>query len=320
MPTYQTETLPLPIRWTSRFALFSFGVCVLGLVMHRLGLPTPVAFNMLVLAYLGCAIAFVLALVGAAMIWQTGRNGTARVVTALLLCFTMLAGAVAALAVGKSYPAINDVSTDTRAPPQFVELAKLRTQASNPIAYPATFASVQATAYPDLKSLVIDRSLDETYEVVLDVLKRQRLGIVREDPAGFIEAIDRTLVVGFTDDVAVRITGDEAQARIDIRSAARFGSLDFGNNALRVRTLLKEIVVRLEETIPAADGIKAASGDKSKKNAVKEEKGSDRKQPIPRKPLNRERTDVQREPERKAQRPEATAGQGPDKRQARSAE
>jgi len=58
---------------------------------------------------------------------------------------------------------------------------------------------------------------------------------------GYIEAVARTPIMGFRDDVAVRIRGVGQGARVDVRSASRYGRHDFGTNAARVRVLLDDI-------------------------------------------------------------------------------
>ena len=66
--------------------------------------------------------------------------------------------------------------------------------------------------------------------------------------AGMLEASDQTLLVGFTDDVVVRVEGSSNRSRIDVRSASRYGKFDFGQNAARVRRFLAEIQARAEAT------------------------------------------------------------------------
>lgn len=58
---------------------------------------------------------------------------------------------------------------------------------------------------------------------------------------GRIEAVARTTIMGFRDDVVVRVRPDEEGARVDVRSASRYGVHDFGANASRVRALLEDI-------------------------------------------------------------------------------
>ena len=55
---------------------------------------------------------------------------------------------------------------------------------------------------------------------------------------GRIEAVARTAIMGFRDDVVIRIRPDPDGARIDIRSTSRYGRHDFGTNAARVRLAL----------------------------------------------------------------------------------
>jgi hypothetical protein len=64
---------------------------------------------------------------------------------------------------------------------------------------------------------------------------------------GYIEAVDRTLLFGFTDDIAIRVSGTPKAAKIDIRSSSRFGQHDLGRNAQRIRRFYAEIKTRLAE-------------------------------------------------------------------------
>ena len=48
-------------------------------------------------------------------------------------------------------------------------------------------------------------------------------------------------IMGFRDDVALRVRADGDGARIDVRSASRYGRHDFGTNAARIRSLLEDI-------------------------------------------------------------------------------
>lgn len=247
-------------RWTSRIALFSFGVLASALLLHRLlSLPTPIALNLTVFAMAGAALSLLFSLFGAVGIWRTGRPGTPRIVFATLVSLGLLAWPLVFLPTYQKLPRINDVTTDAVSPPQFETLAKMRPPGANPVAYPgAKFAAKQAKAYPDIKPIEVDRSADEVFELVLDAARRLKLDVVRNEPPdletgrpGIIEAQDRTMILGFYDDVAIRVAGNDEQARVDVRSASRYGRHDFGRNADRIRQILKEIVVRLESVVPA---------------------------------------------------------------------
>jgi uncharacterized protein (DUF1499 family) len=61
--------------------------------------------------------------------------------------------------------------------------------------------------------------------------------------AGRIEASQQSRWFRFTDDVVIRIVGDEDGSRIDMRSTSRQGHSDYGVNAARLRaymSLLRE--------------------------------------------------------------------------------
>jgi Protein of unknown function (DUF1499) len=56
-----------------------------------------------------------------------------------------------------------------------------------------------------------------------------------------IEAVARTPIMGFRDDVVVRVSFDQDGSRVDVRSTSRYGRTDFGTNAARIRRLLSDI-------------------------------------------------------------------------------
>lgn len=250
-------------RWTSRLAFFCLLLVVATFFLHRLfGMPTPVAANVLITALAGAAIAVLLGLIAGVRIWRHGGDGAARIFVGVGVAILMLTGPLVVMAMARSYPMIYDVSTDTSSPPPFDVLALSRTPAENTATYPgARFGEQQVKAYPDLKPMILNRSRSEAFDLVVEALKRQNLKIVREQEPnaengtpGFIEAVDRSLILGLYGDVAVRVSGTEEMARVDLRSASRFGQNDLGQNAERLRLIMKEIVARMEETVPTADG------------------------------------------------------------------
>jgi uncharacterized protein (DUF1499 family) len=58
---------------------------------------------------------------------------------------------------------------------------------------------------------------------------------------GRIEAVSRTPIMGFREDVVVRVRADGEGARVDVRSSSRYGPHDLGGNAARITRLLEEI-------------------------------------------------------------------------------
>lgn len=255
--------------WSGRVAVFSAALLISALFLHRLfSVPTPVALNLLKLSILGGLVAMALSALAVVEIWRHGSRGTSRVVLASLLSLCVVAWPLLALPQVRAYPEINDVTTDTVSPPPFDTLAARRPPGANVPDYPGeTFASQQHEAYPDLKTLLINRSVAEAYEVSVDAVRRLGMKIVSETPPGeeapaqgLVEAFDRTLVWGFYDDVVVRVVGNRVTAQIDVRSASRFGRHDLGRNAQRARRLLGEIVARLEATVSTPRTSRAEPG------------------------------------------------------------
>lgn len=279
------ETEPSASRWATRAALFSFGLIAVAAFLHRLfGMPTPVAFNLFIVALAVAVASIVSALIAAAIIWRTGRPGTARVLFAVCLSAVLLAAPLLFLIWVRDYPMLSDITTDFDNPPPFTAAAAMRGPGSNPVAYNRIrLADAQASAYPDIRPMAIPRSSEEAYALVVDALKRMKMELAREDPpnvesgaAGTIEAVDRTLIMGFVEDVAIRVSGDGDSARVDIRSASRFGRGDMGRNAERVREIVKEIQARVDATVPAAQDAREAAGPRSSRSA-RPERGGDPK-------------------------------------------
>lgn len=326
---------PITSRWSSRIALFCFGLLITTFVLHRFfGLTTPVA-GLLVKVVVGGALMSVgLALVATIGIWRRDLPGTSRIVFGITLSVLLMLGPLMLWLLELQHPAIYDVTTDTVDPPPFSVVSGQRTFGTHATDYPgAAFAAVQKSAYPDIKPIRIERSADEAFELAVDAVKRMRMQVVREEapgeaiargnasddqtsdaasgdgkagdkaaadrksskgkaqtdarvaevvapepvepatPAvGYIEATDRTIIMGFYDDVALRVTGDDREARIDMRSASRFGASDMGRNAERLRELQHEIRLRVEATMPIAGEEKE---NRAKKKQERASKGKD---------------------------------------------
>jgi len=313
--------------WTSRLAVFAALTAIVTAVLHRmLLLPTPVAITLALTVIAGALLALAMAIVAGLDIWMTGRRGAARVLCGSVVALGLLAVPAGAWVVSLSFPPINDVSTDVVEPPEFTEAKDERAAEANSVEYPGeSFAEIQRVAYPDLKSLVLPRPADDAYELVLQALSKLKYKTTLELPPetddnntpGFIELSDHTLILGLVDDVVIRIIEkDPSSSRIDVRSASRYGSNDFGRNAERVRGILKEITARFEASVPNADNgvAKAAKAKLKARKGVGPASKADRKQPA------LSRSDTRRAPGRKASRPGASGAPVPGRSPGQSAE
>jgi len=57
----------------------------------------------------------------------------------------------------------------------------------------------------------------------------------------FIEALERTFIFGFQNDVIIRIVSEDRNTLVDVRSSARWGKHDFGYNAKLIEGFLQQL-------------------------------------------------------------------------------
>jgi hypothetical protein len=303
--TDRSTTILAPLaRWSSRIALFSATALVAGVVLHRLTpFPTQVAVNLFLVCLVGIGLAVLIGLIAFAQIWRRGYAGAGSAAVGVLLPLALLAWPLTFVPAFLNLPPINDVTTDVANPPRFAALAKPHAEAANPAVYPGQrFAAEQLKAYPDLRTFVIDRSAQEAFELVEDAVRKLKWRVAASDPpavrplkGGTIEATDNTLVVGFTDDIVIRVEGSVNRSRIDVRSASRHGQHDLGQNATRVRRFLAELQSRIDST--SAGGVAGRRGLRTTRAgaAVKKLKGRDQKKEELRNERARVRSSAQRE-------------------------
>ncbi len=235
--------------WARRLALFSLVAALVSIIIVRSGLLEIVpALATFAGALVFAAAAMLLALAAFVVIWREGLGGLRSALLAMAIGIVLLAYP-AYLAI-KAYrlPPIVDVTTDPTDPPQFETIARLRPRGANPIAYPgAAAAELQRNAYPDIEPLVVTTNPMQTYEAALAIVTKRKWFVVdtRAPQAGrregHIEAVSRTPIMGFREDVVVRVRADGDGARLDVRSASRYGTHDLGGNASRIRNLIDAI-------------------------------------------------------------------------------
>jgi uncharacterized protein (DUF1499 family) len=134
----------------------------------------------------------------------------------------------------RAVPPINDISTDTANPPQYM---------TTPRPYPgAEFARQQKQAYPDLATVTLPVPPKEAFAKAVTAAEAMGWEVVgRDAETGRIEAVDTTKWFGFKDDIAIRVTAAPEGSRVDVRSKSRLGRNDLGTNARRIRAYLERL-------------------------------------------------------------------------------
>jgi uncharacterized protein (DUF1499 family) len=246
-PQFGDEPLSRLAVWSARLGWFSLAVAVLSVIILRSGLleiiPALTTFGAaLALAVLAIFFAFA----SFVAIWRQGLAGLGRALLGMIIGIALLAYPAFIGYRGLKLPQIDDITTDTTNPPRFDVLARLRPRGTTD--YPGqSFAIQQRAAYPDIVPLQLDMPVKPVFDIVQGIVtKRKWLVVDARAPTptrrdAVIESVARTPIMGFRDDVAIRITPVGTGARVDVRSASRYGTSDFGTNARRIRALLDDI-------------------------------------------------------------------------------
>ncbi|MBL8573639.1 MAG: DUF1499 domain-containing protein [Hyphomicrobiaceae bacterium] len=238
--------------WCGRLSLPM--LVIAGLAHRFVAIDTPTFLVLLAVALILAAAGVVAAIVALVSIWQDGSHGLGDAVRGGLLALLTLTPAMVAAVEMATLPRLDQVSTDLADPP-FFRRVELRTPQMNALHPPGPKeAEAQRKAYPDLLTRRYDIDVIELDQAVMKTIDRvgwrivDRYRPVNERDRGRIEAVARTLVLGFRDDVAIRILPDSGGARIDLRSVSRFGKHDLGANAERIREfhrVLDQVVVEM---------------------------------------------------------------------------
>jgi uncharacterized protein (DUF1499 family) len=235
--------------WSRRLAVFALAVAAIGLFLTRTGLEPVAIFAVAGSAILIACLAILCAGAAFISIWQTGRKGLGVGLAGLAIAFLLLAYPAYLAAQAISLPLLNDVATDIDDPPSFSLSPKALAARHGFRPPPADdeMRVLQANTYPDIQPVTLDLESDEAYQAVLKVIAAQRWTIIDEvKPGGrssarHIDLLARGPLLGFPDDVTIRIKPLVGQSRIDIRSASRFGRHDFGANARHIEGFIADL-------------------------------------------------------------------------------
>lgn len=257
---YQSEPVSSLASWARNLAVFAVVAVVVSIVIVRfdfLEMKPALATFFGGLAIAGLSILFGLA--GFAAIWQNGSRGMARILLAFLIDGAILAYPAYQGLQYRKLPKIHDITTDPIDPPRFDALSRLRTgDGTNTAVYAGLYsAEQQRQFYPDIEPIELEIPVDRAYAIARQlVIKRKWTVIDEREPQpprriGRIEAVARTPIMGFREDISIRVVPDGDDSRVDIRSASRYFESDLGSNAARVSKFIDDL-----NTAADADALK----------------------------------------------------------------
>jgi uncharacterized protein (DUF1499 family) len=227
--------------WSLRLAATGIVLVIIGLVGARIGLMPMLAMLMLTLGSLTLIAGGISGAIG--LIRSRGKVESAATAWGAVLLGIATIVSTGNMMGGGGAP-IHDISTDTLDPPEFIAVAELRGPDDNPVEYAGSeSAAIQATAYPDIETIVLLDPRSFVFETALKVAQDMGWEIVGSDAAeGRIEATASTPFVGFKDDVVIRVRAQSAETLVDVRSKSRMGRGDMGVNAKRIREFRDQLI------------------------------------------------------------------------------
>src|SRR5882762_11773034 len=257
---YQSDPVSSLATWSRNLAVFSVVAVLVSILIVRFGFLEMKPALATFFGALGIAGLSILVGLGAfASIWQNGSRGMSRILLALLIDGIVLAYPAYLGLQYRKLPPIHDITTDVLDPPRFEALARLRAgEGANSAVYAGLYSAEQhRTAYPDIETVELETPVQRAYELTLQLVNKRKWLVIDERPPqpprriGRIEAVARTPIMGFREDVSIRVTPDGDDSRVDIRSSSRYFESDLGSNAARVTKFIDDL-----NTAADADALK----------------------------------------------------------------
>ena len=249
------EPLSQAAVWSLRLSVFALAVAAVAVAVTRFQLvDVPAGLAVFGSAILLDCVALLLAGTAAAIIWRTGRRGLSQMFGGIVLSLALLSVPGYLAVQSLRLPVLNDISTDIADPPQF-SLSKRATEARNgrnPRARATAERQQQRAAYPGVQPILLELEGDDAYQLILRAVQALGWKIIDQSAPGgraglgHIDAVARTLVMGFPDDITIRVQPLAGQTKIDVRSVSRFGRNDFGVNARRIERFAEELQTQLD--------------------------------------------------------------------------
>jgi len=168
----------------------------------------------------------------------SGRNA----IIAVAISLIPIVGLGIQVYVARTVPAIHNISTDVVNPPGFDAIVVIRGEGANPLAYSienGNLAELQQAAYPNIKTMNVSASVQDSFDKALGVAQSLGWEIVNINAdMGIIEATQTTTLWQFKDDIVIRVQADSETpntTNVDLRSVSRVGRSDLGANAKRIQ-------------------------------------------------------------------------------------
>jgi uncharacterized protein (DUF1499 family) len=235
------------LAWLALFdSLIAIALAIAGMCAAHFGYSTPFfGFILFVGGLFFAVLALFFAIIALLVMLFSPRRRSAlpRAVIGGAFGLIVLAPVFVVVITHRQYPAINDITTDTKNPPEFVHAQELPANRGRSMKYDAaTYAPVQenAAVYRNLGPLKLDLAPDDAYKKV-EIIAGEVTDwqITSSDPAKrTIEGIATSPLFHFKDDFVIEVRPAEGggSSLIEMRSKSRDGKGDLGVNYNRIES------------------------------------------------------------------------------------
>lgn len=226
--------------WSRRVGSLALPVTILPVFLHRERLITSSEFVAVELVALVFAVLAILLATGAFVrLWVTGDRGWGKAFAGIVFGLICLAPFGWFGYLGWRYPALGDASTTFIDPPALIGVAEPKPlDEESRMQFDALYPNAQSRTYP------IEAT--EMYPVVAKMAEEWAWQVLTEtvptsaSESGQLNAIAMTLI-GFRDEVAVRVSGGAKGATVAMRSVGFAPAYDFGENGHRIEAFLSAL-------------------------------------------------------------------------------
>jgi hypothetical protein len=238
MPTAPHSRLGRVSTWLGRLSIIAV---LLGPTLAHFEIVRPLAgFAIFGLGLLLAVLCLLIGLVALAIGPAGTRAATGGGLLPAVLVFLVV---LAASGARSGVPRINDITTDTSDPPQFVHAQTLPENAGRDMSYPGeSFASQQLAGYGRSSRCGSPSSAGSLSAVAARRAQHGGWVITREDKeTRALEGYDTSRLFRFKDDFVIVVRDSNGQSVVQMRSKSRDGQGDVGTNAKRIRAFLARV-------------------------------------------------------------------------------
>lgn len=258
--------------WARRLGSFALPLAIIPVFLHRERIISSEDFHVIELVAAGFALlALILALGAFVRLWVTGDQGWSRAAIGMFFALICLAPVALVIWLALSYPPVTDVSTDFDSPPALVTVA-------SGIPTPEQRALLEA-AFPNARTRTYPIAAEQMFGIIEQLAAangwepRARRAPTHPLDEGDLNAIATTLL-GWRDEVSIRVLGTPTGTKVDMRSAATHSWSDLGENGRRIEAFLLALDQRITLMLRDAPQTSAAPAEpESATPEVQEDEG-----------------------------------------------